>query len=40
MAPLMTFNIASPQFKANPYPIYAQLRQLRIGRAEALSRGV
>lgn len=26
MAPLMTFNIASPQFKANPYPIYAQLR--------------
>lgn len=26
MAPLMSFNIASPQFKANPYPIYAQLR--------------
>src|SRR5687768_6946859 len=26
MAPLMSFNIASPQFKANAYPIYAQLR--------------
>jgi cytochrome P450 len=26
MAPLMSFNIASPQFKVNPYPIYAQLR--------------
>jgi cytochrome P450 len=26
MAPLMSFNIASSQFKANPYPIYAQLR--------------
>jgi cytochrome P450 len=26
MAPMMSFNIASSQFKANPYPIYAQLR--------------
>ena len=26
MAPLMTFKIASSQFKANPYPIYAQMR--------------
>jgi cytochrome P450 len=26
MAPLMSFNIASSQFKANPYPIYAHLR--------------
>jgi cytochrome P450 PksS len=26
MAPLLSFNIASPQFKANSYPIYAQLR--------------
>jgi cytochrome P450 len=26
MAPMMSFNIASRQFKTNPYPIYAQLR--------------
>src|SRR5947207_534194 len=26
MAPLMNVNIASPEFKANPYPFYARLR--------------
>ena len=26
MVPMMSFNMASPHFKANAYPIYAQLR--------------